>query len=76
MCNIKNDNDTLNTHEIELMSSKRIVFITDEAHRSIFGNMLIDIKASIPSALFLEFTGTSIHDENQKNQHYRNYIGR
>ena len=48
------------------MNSKRIVFIVDEAHRSTFGDMLIDIKAAFPAAVFFGFTGTPIQEENQK----------
>ncbi|QGG46830.1 type I restriction endonuclease subunit R [Heliorestis convoluta] len=65
MSNIK-DEGGANTHDIEIMSSKRIVFIVDEAHRSTFGDMLRVIKDSFPSALFFGFTGTPIQDENQK----------
>ena len=53
MSNIKDEESGLNTHDIERMCSKRIVFIVDEAHRSTFGNMLRDIKDSFPSASFL-----------------------
>ena len=66
MSNIKNEDDGVNAHDIEMMTSKRIVFIVDEAHRSTFGDMLKDIKASFPSAIFFGFTGTPIQDENQK----------
>ena len=66
MSNIKDEEGGLNAHDIEMMSSKRIVFIVDEAHRSTFGEMLTDIKYSFPSAVFFGFTGTPIQDENQK----------
>ena len=66
MSNIKDEDGGVNAHDIELMSSKRIVFIIDEAHRSTFGEMLMDIKNSFPSAVFFGFTGTPIQDENQK----------
>ncbi len=66
MSNIKSEDGGLNAHDIELMSAKRIVFITDEAHRSTFGDMLLDIKKAFPSAIFFGFTGTPIHEENQK----------
>ena len=66
MSNIKDGNDGLNAHDLEIMNSKRIVFIVDEAHRSTFGDMLIDIKAAFPSAVFFGFTGTPIQEENQK----------
>ena len=56
----------LSAHDIELMRKKRIVFIVDEAHRSTFGDMLITIKQTFGNALFFGFTGTPIHDENQR----------
>lgn len=68
MSRIKLEDDGLNAHDIELMNSKRIVFIVDEAHRSTFGEMLITIKDTFPSALFFGFTGTPIHEENQKHK--------
>ncbi|WP_350637113.1 hypothetical protein, partial [Pseudoalteromonas sp. GW168-MNA-CIBAN-0100] len=37
-----------------------------EAHRSTFGDMLTTIKQTFPRAMFFGFTGTPIHDENQK----------
>lgn len=67
MSNIKDETDGgLNAADIELMSSKRIVFIVDECHRSTFGDMLLTIKKTFPKALFFGFTGTPIQDENQK----------
>ena len=67
MSNIKNDKDGgLKAADIALMSSKRIVFIIDECHRSTFGDMLMTIKQTFPRAIFFGFTGTPIQDENQK----------
>lgn len=66
MSNIKDEEDGLNTKDIQLINAKRIVFIIDEAHRSTFGDMLITIKETFPSAIFFGFTGTPIHEENQK----------
>lgn len=66
MSNIKDEEDGLNAHDIELINKKRIVFIVDEAHRSTFGDMLICIKETFTSAIFFGFTGTPIQDENQK----------
>lgn len=68
MSNIYSDADGMNSHDIDLMSAKKIVFIVDEAHRSTFGDMLVTIKETFASALFFGFTGTPIHEENQKNQ--------
>lgn len=57
----------LKSADIEAMKTKRIVFIVDECHRSTFGdNMLPDIKATFPRALFFGFTGTPILEENKK----------
>ena len=66
MSNIKQDDGGLNAADIRSMSEKRIVFIVDEAHRSTFGDMLITIKRTFPDAIFFGFTGTPIHEENQK----------
>ena len=66
MSNIKDEDGGLNTRDIEIMNGKRTVFIVDEAHRSTFGDMLIDIKNTFSSAIFFGFTGTPILDENQK----------
>jgi type I restriction enzyme, R subunit len=65
MSNIK-DEGGLNARDLKIMSSKRIVFIIDEAHRSTFGDMLLTVKDTFPSAIFFGFTGTPIDDENQK----------
>ncbi|TGM66440.1 HsdR family type I site-specific deoxyribonuclease [Leptospira levettii] len=67
MSNIKEEG-SFNSHDIEIMSNKRIVFIVDEAHRSTFGDMLIDIKNTFPGAMFFGFTGTPIHEENSKKE--------
>ena len=56
----------INSADIERIRAKRLVFIIDEAHRSTFGDMLIIIKKTFPSALFFGFTGTPIQDENKK----------
>lgn len=66
MSNIKEEEAGLNAADLELMRSKKIVFILDEAHRSTFGDMLIDIKAAFPNALFFGFTGTPIQQENKR----------
>lgn len=66
MSNIKSEEGGLNAYDIESINKKRIVFIVDEAHRSTFGDMLITIKNTFPNAIFFGFTGTPIHEENQK----------
>lgn len=65
MSNIQDDGAT-KAADLERMRAKRIVFIVDECHRSTFGDMMQDIRATFPSAMFFGFTGTPIHDENQK----------
>ena len=55
-----------NQHDLDLIRSKRIVVIVDEAHRSTFGDMLVEIKEILPDAVFFGFTGTPIGEENQK----------
>lgn len=54
------------TSDIAKIRRKRIVFIIDEAHRSVFGEMLLTIKSVFPNAMLFGFTGTPIHEENQK----------
>ena len=51
---------------IDKINNKRIVFITDEAHRSQFGEMHERIKNTFINALFIGFTGTPIFSENGK----------
>lgn len=65
MSRIKED-DSFNAIDIETINNKRIVFIVDEAHRSVFGEMLRIIRKTFPYAVFFGFTGTPIQDENQK----------
>ena len=66
MSNIKDEEGGLQANDIAIISDKRIVFIVDEAHRSTFGDMLMTIKDTFANAVFFGFTGTPIHDENQK----------
>lgn len=68
MSNISADSDGLKAKDLELMTSKRIVFIVDECHRSTFGDMLLTIKNTFPLAILFGFTGTPIHEENQKKE--------
>ena len=65
MSNIKAE-EGVNEADIEQISSKRLVFIVDEAHRTTFGDMLLTIKHTFPNALFFGFTGTPIEEENAK----------
>ena len=66
MSNIKDEDGGLNANDIQVMNAKRIVFIVDEAHRSTFGEMLITVKNTFPSAVFFGFTGTPIQKENER----------
>lgn len=52
--------------DLSEMNSKRIVIIVDECHRSTFGEMLLTIKETFPSAMFFGFTGTPITNVNVK----------
>ena len=65
MSNIKEE-ELQYKHAIEQIRKKRLVFIIDECHRNTFGEMLMTIKNTFPKAIFFGFTGTPIHDENQK----------
>lgn len=68
MSNIRDDAEgNLKAADLAIMQSKRIVFIVDECHRSVFGeNMMPRIKQTFPRAIFFGFSGTPIQDENQK----------
>ena len=66
MSNIKEGEYAANSKDIEKIKNKRIVFIIDEAHRSVFGEMLMTIKDMFPNAVFFGFTGTPITIENSK----------
>ena len=54
--------------EIDAIGRKRLVFIIDECHRSVFGGMLIGIKNTFPRALLFGFTGTPVFEENAHNE--------
>lgn len=67
MSNIREEGSYgLKAADLEKMQSRRIVFIVDECHRTTFGDMLLTIKETFPRAMFFGFTGTPIHEENQK----------
>jgi len=67
MSNIKDDSG-MNAHDLERINAKQMVFIVDECHRSTFGDMLRDIKINFPGAIFFGFSGTPIHEENQRRE--------
>lgn len=48
------------SRKLDQIRNKRVVFIVDEAHRSTFGTMMIDIKNTYKDAVFFGFTGTPI----------------
>ena len=66
MSNISEGNEHLKASDLEIINSKRLVIIVDEAHRDTFGEMLRTIKDTFTKAIFFGFTGTPIQDENQK----------
>lgn len=66
MSRVKAGEGGITQAELDRLAAKRMVFIVDECHRSTFGDMLHDIKASFPNAMYFGFTGTPIKSENQK----------
>ena len=63
MSRIHEDAEGIGAADMEKMKAKRIVFIVDEAHRSVSGGedgdgMLYTIKTAFPEAMFFGFTGT------------------
>lgn len=67
MSRIKAD-EGLASADIEKINRKRIVFIVDECHRSVFGEMLSTIKYTFPRAIFVGFSGTPILEINKKKE--------
>ena len=66
MSNISEDTMALKTTDLNIILAKRLVFIIDECHRDVFGDMMLTIKQTFHNAILFGFTGTPIHDENQK----------
>lgn len=66
MSRIFEDGSRRMERDIEKINDKRIVFIVDECHRDTFGDMMNDVKATFPNALFFGFSGTPIQEENAK----------
>lgn len=56
-----------NPLEVQRIQAKRIVFIIDEAHQDVAGEMLAGIKRTYKNAVFFGFTGTPILSENAIN---------
>lgn len=67
MSNIK-PGPSIDATMIERIGKKRLVFIIDECHRSVFGEMLQSIKRTFPRALLFGFTGTPVFEENAHNE--------
>lgn len=63
---INEEKNILRKNDLDIIKSKRIVFIIDEAHRSQFGEMHAKVKSTFQHALFIGFTGTPIMTENDK----------
>ncbi|MBK1883360.1 HsdR family type I site-specific deoxyribonuclease [Luteolibacter pohnpeiensis] len=66
MSRLKDEEDGMKGDDLLKIRAKRIVFIVDECHRSTFGDMLGDIKKSFKGAILFGFSGTPIHEENEK----------
>lgn len=69
MSRLDKEKNGLKESDLKIINAKRLVFIVDEAHRSTFGIMLTSIKNTFKKAVFFGFTGTPIHEENDKNRH-------
>ena len=67
MSNIK-PGSSISEEMIDRIGKKRLVFIIDECHRSVFGDMLQSIKRTFPRALLFGFTGTPVFEENAHNE--------
>ena len=61
-----NEEGGLRERDMKRINKKRIVFIVDEAHRDVFGEMMNKIKDAFPYAIFFGFTGTPITEVNTK----------
>ena len=46
------------------IGAKRVVMVIDECHRSVYGEMLLNIKRTFPRAVLFGFTGTPVFDDN------------
>ena len=67
MSRIKDEAGNAFAAELKKMRDKRIVFVVDEAHRDVNGEMLLTVKNTFPEAMFFGFTGTpKLRDGNQK----------
>ena len=73
MNNIKDESDGLKSSDIEYINEKRIVFIVDEAHRSTFGDMLINIKNTFPKAIFFRIYRNTYSRRKPKEKEHNNH---
>lgn len=67
MANIRGDKG-IDEATLNKIRNKKLVFIIDECHRSVFGEMLISIKHTFPRAILFGFTGTPVFVENAHNE--------
>ena len=67
MYNLTKSSD-VSSDTLEEIGRKRLVFVIDECHRSVFGDMLVGIRNTFPRALLFGFTGTPIFEENAKDE--------
>lgn len=52
--------------EIEILTNKtNVIVFTDEAHRSQYSNLAVNMRKSLPNATFIGFTGTPIEKEDK-----------
>ena len=71
MSNINEESMHDRKADLDTIRKKKIVFIVDEAHRSVFGDkMFPTILHTFPYALFFGFTGTPIFEENQRKMNW------
>lgn len=63
-----NTSNNIAQSQIDEINGKRLVFIFDECHRSVFGETLLKIQKVFPNALMFGFTGTPIFEENAKEE--------
>lgn len=49
-----------------LSKAKNIIILTDEAHRTQYGNLAFNLRKALPNAAFFAFTGTPL-DKNDRN---------
>lgn len=53
-----------NGDKLKLLNNKKFVIVFDECHRSVFGEMVAEIKQKINNRIFFGFTGTPIFSAN------------